>query len=112
MKATAKKPKKVKCEIRGCKAKGITNGMCRLHYLAKWKENQIEKKARAERRLNAYVDRLAQRYPDDYLEKIKEGLENEETFKKAIQELEIDQEETKETESEFIEKFSRGIKDD
>ena len=62
----AKKPKKVKCEIRGCKQQGITNGMCRLHYLAKWKENQAEKKARAERRLNAYVDRLAQRYPDDY----------------------------------------------
>lgn len=110
MKSTAKKGKKPKCEVRGCKQLPKTGGLCRLHYLAKWKENQAEKKVRAERRLNAYVDRLAQRYPDDYLEKIKEGLENEETFKKAIQELEIDQEDTKETESEFIEKFSRGIK--
>lgn len=106
----AKKPKK--CSTRGCKNPGVSNGLCRLHYLLGYKDRKADEKSRAERRLNAYVDRLAKRYPDEYLEKIKEGIENEDAFKKTIEQLELDKDhdEHPETEREYLEKLVRGVK--
>jgi len=65
---------------------------------------------KAERRLNAYVERLAKKYPKDYLEKIKEGLENDEKFKKTVEELDLEDSEHPETEREYLEKFIRNAK--
>jgi len=111
MKSQAKKPKKKFCVQSSCKAEAVTHGYCRLHYLANYKHIKFDRHVKAERRLNAYVDRLAKKYPDDYLERIKEGLENEEKFKATVEELDLDtREEATETEREFIEKFSRAIK--
>jgi hypothetical protein len=106
----AKKPKVKACAERGCRKPGISHGFCRLHYLANWRALKEDEKVRAERRLNAYVDRLAKRYPTDYLEKIKEGIENEETFKKTMEQLEIDEQEEQETEREFLERMVRSVK--
>lgn len=108
--ARAKKPKA--CQQRGCKKPGTSFGYCRLHYLTHWKGIKQDERQRAERRLNAYVDRLAKRYPDEYLEKIKEGIENEDAFKKTMEQLELDKEHDQgnETEREFLEKLIRNIK--
>lgn len=110
--ARAKKPKA--CQQRGCKKPGTSFGYCRLHYLTHWKGIKQDERQRAERRLNAYVDRLAKRYPDEYLEKIKEGIENEDAFKKTMEQLELDKEHDQgnETEREFLEKLIRNIKDE
>ena len=110
--AKPKKPKVKACAERGCRKPGISQGYCRLHYLANWRALKEDEKVRAERRLNAYVDRLAKRYPSDYLEKIKEGIENEETFKKTMEQLDLDQEADgdSETEREYLEKMVRNIK--
>jgi hypothetical protein len=112
---TASKPRKKKdpvCSIKACKKPAVSQGYCRLHYFAHWREMKEDEKTRAERRLNAYVDRLAKRYPDDYLEKIKEGIEDEEAFKKTIEQLDIEGDSEEETEREFLEKFSRTVKNE
>lgn len=98
------------CAASGCKAPAVSAGYCRLHYFAHWKEIKEEERTRAERRLNAYVDRLAKRYPADFLEKIKEGIEDENLFKMTMEQLEMDQDEDPETEREFLEKMSRAFK--
>ncbi len=111
--AKAAKPKKKRapvCEQRGCRKPAVSHGYCRLHYLANWREIKEEDKLRAERRLNAYVDRLSKRYPADYLEKIKAGIEDEGMFKQTMEQLEMDQDEDSETEREYLEKMSRTFK--
>lgn len=107
-----KKKKVPACEQRGCRKPGISQGYCRLHYLANWREIKEEDKVRAERRLNAYVDRIAKRYPADFLEKIKEGIENEETFKKTMEQLDMDtdSDQDPETEREYLERMGRTFK--
>lgn len=113
MKSLAKKaPKKKFCVQAECKAEAVSHGFCRLHYLANWKHIKFNDHVKAERRLNAYVDRLAKKYPEDYLEKIKEGLLNEEKFKQTVDELDLDEHETTETEREYLEKFVRTLKGD
>lgn len=114
MKNLAKKSTKKKfCTQPQCKAEAVSHGFCRLHYIANWKHIKFNDHVKAERRLNAYVDRLAKKYPKDFLEKIKEGLESEEKFKETMEELELEHDgETSETEREFLEKFVRTIKGD
>lgn len=112
MKSPAKKAKKKGCNHAECKSEAVTHGFCRLHYLANYKLMRLAAKVKAERRLNAYVDRLAKKYPADYLERIKEGLEDEEKFKQTVEELELDSEGDHETEREYLEKFVRGVKNE
>lgn len=109
---TKRKKKPASCTVRGCKKPGVSLGYCRLHYFSHWKQIKEDEKTRAERRLNAYVDRLAKRYPDDYLERIKEGIENEDVFKKMMEQLDMEgeTEDKAETEREYLEKLARTIK--
>lgn len=115
--ASSKKSERTKkkyCTFSRCKAPPATEGYCRLHYITVWKTLQLNKRIKAEKRLNAYVDRLVKKYPKDYLEKLKEGLENEEKFRETIQELgaehELDSDREETTENEFLEKFARSLK--
>lgn len=109
-----KKESKVKkqkfCLQESCGSQANVKGYCRLHYITHWKEIQSSAKDKAEKRLNAYVDRMAQRYPKDYMERIKEGLENEESFKSSMEEMETEGEQASDSENEFLEKFLRDIK--
>lgn len=116
MKATApKKPGKSSkseriCAQSGCTSAPQTKGYCRLHYISNWKHIQFNNQVKAERRLNAYIDKVAKKYPKDYLEKIKEGLEDEGRFKEMAQELEIETQNEEVTDNEFLEKFMRVVK--
>jgi len=103
--------KKRFCVQSGCGQEAITRGYCRAHYISNWKLIKFSNQLKAEKRLNSYVDRLVKKYPEDYLERIKEGLENEDKFKETIQELELEDESTNaETETEYLEKLSRNLK--
>ena len=114
MKNLAKKPVKTKkkfCDQADCERGAVSHGYCRLHYISNYKHIKFNNHVKAERRLNAYVDRLAKKYPKDYLERIKEGLESEDKFKETMQDLELDGDaEPPETEREYLEKFLRGLK--
>lgn len=87
----------------------LEQGMSRMRYIAEWKKKRDKDKEKAERRLNSYVDRLVKKYPEEYLEKIKEGLENEDKFKETMEELEMEAEDNQ-TDREFLERLSRAVK--
>lgn len=109
-KGSASKKEKL-CLVPSCKKEGATHGYCRLHYISNWKRIRLNEKIKAERRLNAYVDKIAKKYPKDYLEKIKETLEDEHKFKEMVTELDLEVELTpRETDDEFLAKFMRAIK--
>ena len=97
-----------------CKSGATAHGFCRLHYIENWKTIKFDRHLKAEKRLNAYVNQLSKRYPKDFMDKLKEGLENEEKFKQTVEELDLESDHgnTSETEQEFLEKFIRGIKGD
>jgi hypothetical protein len=111
------KPKKEAVPTKGkvcaqsrCKLPASSDGYCRLHYLRHWKELKSQKKDKAEKRLNSYIDRLMKKYPAEYMEKIKASLESEEKFKEALQEMDAESEGDSESDREFLEKFSRNVK--
>lgn len=107
-----KREKKTKyCMHTSCKSHVVMHGYCRLHYITNWKHIKFDRQVKAERRLNSYVDQLSKKYPKDYLEKIKEGLEDEDKFRQTVDELDLENESGhRETEGEFLEKFLRGVK--
>lgn len=103
--------KKESCLQKGCRERATTKGYCRIHYIANWKRIRLNRQMKAERRLNSYVNRLVKKYPKEYLEKIKEGLESEEKFVESLHEMDI-QGETgpTDTEREYLERLSRNFK--
>lgn len=99
------------CAQSKCKGTAETSGYCRLHYLSNWKRIKLNNQLKAEARLNHFVDKLSKKYPDSYIEKIKEGVESEERFFEITKELDIESKEAvKETDSEFLERFLRVVK--
>ena len=119
--AAVKKPRKKRTSRLNSKDASpvLETGVSRLKFIANWKASKDKENAKAERRLNSYVDRLVKKYPGDYLDKIKEALEDESKFSESLDEIYFDaadtteavaEEEDEETEREFLEKFSRNVK--
>lgn len=99
------------CTHEECKSEAVNKGYCRKHYLANWKLMRLNDHLKAEKRLNAYVEKLAKKYPADWMEKIKEGVEDENKFKQSVEELDVEvQPDEPATDNEFLEKFMRTIK--
>lgn len=108
---TKQKGSKKFCLQSGCRQQPVNEGFCRKHYLLNWKQIKLKEQLQAEKALNHYVDRLVKKYPEDYLDKIKAGLENEEKFSETIKELSLENEDDKETtEREYLEKLARDFK--
>jgi hypothetical protein len=99
------------CAAEGCKLNATMGGYCRLHYLKNYRTIKAQEQAKAEKRLSTFIDRLAKKYPNDYLERLKEGIESEEKFRQTVYELELEQpEEPRETEREYLERFASKLK--
>ncbi|MEZ4751708.1 MAG: hypothetical protein R3B54_14100 [Bdellovibrionota bacterium] len=111
-KKTGEKKRKF-CLQSHCRAEPVSEGYCRLHYISVWKTLQLNKRIKAEKKLNTYVDKLVKKYPKDYMEKLKEGLENDDKFKETldeIKEIDFDSDSKETTENEFLEKLVRDLK--
>ncbi len=79
------------CKVRECDELSVVDGYCRLHYLKFWKRIQLRKKILTDGKLEKYIDELTQRYPDKYIEMLREDLKSEKSFLSAINELEIEE---------------------
>lgn len=62
------------CKEKECHNAQTTEGYCRLHYLKNWKKVQTEKKKKAAKNLNRYVEAILKRNPDRYIEEIKKDI--------------------------------------
>lgn len=45
-----------------------------MHYLRNWKKVQLEKKKKAAKNLNRYVESILKQHPDHYVEEIKKDI--------------------------------------
>lgn len=79
------------CKVRDCDELSVVEGYCRFHYLRLWKKIQLRKKILADGKLDKYIDDLTQRYPDKFVEMIRNDLRTEKDFLAAIHELDIDE---------------------
>ena len=62
------------CKEESCQNSQTTGGFCRLHYLKNWKKIQLDKKKKAAKNLNRYVESILKRNPDRYVEIIKKDI--------------------------------------
>lgn len=72
------------CKDKECRNAATTTGYCRLHYLRNWQKIQKEKKKKAAKNLNRYVESILKRHPDRYVEEIKKDIRSH-TFPERIE---------------------------
>jgi hypothetical protein len=94
------------CKVRDCDQIAVVDGYCRYHYLAMWKRIQQRRMILSEGKLEKYIDELTARFSDKYLEIIRKDLRSPKDFMVAIQELEIDE---NQTEGDFEEDEARSF---
>lgn len=79
------------CREIGCESVSSTAGYCRLHYIKNWKKIKRKELILREKKLNQYIEELVAKYPDKYIEAIKQDLSDEKAFSKVIYDLELDE---------------------
>lgn len=79
------------CREVACELVATSGGYCRLHYIKNWKKVKRKEMILKERKLNHYIEELVSKYPDKYIEAIREDLASEKNFAKVIADLEIDE---------------------
>jgi hypothetical protein len=78
------------CREISCESSCSTAGYCRLHYIKNWKKIKRKELILREKKLNQYIEELVSKYPDKYIEAIKQDLSDETAFSKVIYDLELD----------------------
>ncbi len=89
-KAAAPKNYENMCREVACDSSHSTAGYCRLHYIKNWKKIKRKELILREKKLNQYIEELVSKYPDKYIEAIKQDLADETAFSKVIYDLELD----------------------
>lgn len=79
------------CRETACENFATTKGYCRLHYIQNWKKIKRKEMILKEGKLNQYVEELVSKYPDKYIEVIRQDLSTEVNFNKVIHDLELDE---------------------
>lgn len=59
-------PKIKICKENNCMSEQTTDGFCRLHYLKNWKQIKTDKKKKAMKTLNNYVENIIRTNPENY----------------------------------------------
>lgn len=72
---STKSNKIVICKASKCFDMATIKGHCRLHYLANWKKIKSKEAKKEGKELESYLQELALRFPEEYLEKVKAEVE-------------------------------------
>jgi hypothetical protein len=97
---TAKKPASMRssaadaeqvCREVACEGLSTTAGYCRLHYIKNWKKIKRKELILKEGKLNQYIEELVAKYPDKYIEAIRQDLASDKDFAKVIYDLDLDE---------------------
>jgi hypothetical protein len=79
------------CREVACEGLATSAGYCRLHYIKNWKKIKRKEVILREKKLNQYIEELVAKYPDKYLEAIRQDLANDKDFAKVISDLDLDE---------------------
>lgn len=83
-------PQKKRCREPGCDHETLIAGYCRLHYIKNWRRIKRKEAILASGQLNNYVEELVSKYPDKYLEVIRQDLASEKDWAKVVIDLELE----------------------
>ncbi len=79
------------CREPNCENMAMTKGYCRLDYIKNWKKIKRKEMILKEGKLNNYIEELVSKYPDKYIDVIRQDLSTEVNFNKVIHDLELDE---------------------
>ncbi|MFN7685965.1 MAG: hypothetical protein ACK5QT_11210 [Oligoflexia bacterium] len=79
------------CREVACEGLGTSAGYCRLHYIKNWKKIKRKDVILKEGKLNQYIEELVGKYPEKYIEAIRQDLANDKEFAKVIVDLDLDE---------------------
>lgn len=79
------------CREVACEGLATAGGYCRLHYIKNWKKIKRKEMILREKKLNQYIEELVAKYPDKYIEAIRQDLANDKDFAKVIYDLDLDE---------------------
>lgn len=79
------------CREVACEALATTASYCRLHYIKNWKKLKKKELILRERKLNQYIEELVSKYPDRYVEAIRQDLASDQDFAKVISDLDLEE---------------------
>ena len=79
------------CREPGCEALATSQTYCRLHYIKNWKKIKRKEVILKEGKLNQYIEELVSKYPEKYIEAIRQDLANDKDFAKVIHDLDLDE---------------------
>ena len=79
------------CRETGCENLSTTKGYCRLDYIKNWKKIKRKEMILKEGKLNQYIEELVNKYPEKYIDVIRQDLSTEVNFNKVIHDLELDE---------------------
>ena len=63
------------CKTAGCHDISVVKGWCRLHFLASWKKGKGKEAKKAGQQLEAYLKELGKKFPEEFLEKLRNDVE-------------------------------------
>ncbi len=63
------------CKVSGCHDIATTKLFCRFHYLTGWKRLKTKEAKKKGQELEAYLEELGKRFPEEFLEKLKGEIE-------------------------------------
>lgn len=79
-----------RCREPGCDHDIAMVGYCRLHYIKNWRRIKRKEAILASGQLNNYVEELVNKYPDKYLDVIRQDLATEKEWNKVVVDLELE----------------------
>jgi hypothetical protein len=79
------------CREVACEGLSTSAGYCRMHYIKNWKKIKRKEVILKEGKLNQYIEELVTKYPDKYIEAIRQDLANDKDFAKVIYDLDLDE---------------------
>jgi hypothetical protein len=77
------------CRELACEMLATSATYCRMHYIKNWKRIKAKEVLLQEGKLDRYIGELVAKYPDKYLESIRQDLQSDRDFLKVVRDLEI-----------------------
>ena len=102
--------KKNRCREPGCDHDFSLMGYCRLHYIKNWRRIKRKEGILASGQLNNYVEELVNKYPDKYLDVIRQDLATEKEWGKVVVDLELDGTDDESGGDEEIDAAAEGVR--
>jgi hypothetical protein len=99
-----------RCREPGCDHEFTLLGYCRLHYIKNWRRIKRKEAILASGQLNNYVEELVNKYPDKYLDVIRQDLATEKEWSKVVVDLELEGTDDESGAEEDIDAAAEGVR--